>query len=493
MFNYIKYDYMKIYVIFSLLILSASCFAAGNISADSTLNPVVAEFGNNRIYFDEYRYTYYEVLKQPTMYDSKQLRESLLEELISRRLLSQASEKNNYGADENLQYRIEAYHNKCLRDAHYKYIIKPKVSISEEDNKNVYRFLQEKRRISHLFFNTKEEADSVYQLLKNGASFKEMAKKVFTDTTLANSGGDLGWVYWDQLDYDLAMAAFTLPVNQVSEPLHSQFGYHILLVTDFQKNPLISEYEYQAHKQKARTLLEYHISDKYAFDYIGEMMKKANVVVMTNVMKSVRDKIQAQMTRKPGKYDAMSETQLNEEEIKKVNTDFSSQRKDVMATINGVNYTVGDFIAELMYIPYNITYTDFTAAFNYAVRDFLITKEAAANGLDKDDEVITKTRLFKEYFIAARFRRKLVDDVTVSEEEIKKYYDENQKQIKGAPYDAMHPVIEKQMLRDKQMNVSQDYVNILLKGTKVIKHMDIINGYYDALYSNKNTGLLNKK
>jgi hypothetical protein len=476
-----------------VLICGISCLAADKASVDSTINPVVAEFGANRIYFDEYRYTYYEVLKQPTMYDSKQLRESLLEELISRKLLSQEAEKNNFGIDEDLQYRLAAYHNKCLRDAHYKYIIKPQISISEEDNKKVYRFLQEKRKISHLFFNTKEEADSAYRLLKNGASFKEMAKKVFADTALANSGGDLGWVFWDQLDYDLSMAAFTLPVNQVSEPLHSQFGYHILLVTDFQKNPLISEYEYQVHKQKARTLLEYHIADKYAFDYVGEMMKKANIVVMTNVMKSVRDKIQAQMTRKPGRYDAMSEVQLNENEIKKVNTDFSSQRKEVMATINGVNYTVGDFIAELMYIPYNITYNDFTAAFNYAVRDFLITKEAEADGMDKDSEVITKTRLFKEYFLCSKFRKKLVDDVKVSENEIKKYYDENPEQMKGAPYDAMHPFLEKQILRDKQMSVSQEYVNLLLKGIKIIKHMDVINNYYNALYSSKGPAPLNNK
>jgi foldase protein PrsA len=466
--------------------------ASGN-EQDSILNPVVAEFGNFSIRFDEYRYTYYEILKQPTVYDSKQLRESILEELIARRLLAAEAEKNNYGMDEELQYRADAYRNKCLRDAHFKYVIKPNVKVTEEDNSKVYRFLQEKRRISHLFFNTKEEADSVYQLIIKGASFKELAKQVFTDSALSASGGDLGWVFWDQLDYDLSMAAFTLPVNQPSEPVKSQFGYHIIMVTDYQKNPLISEYEYQAHKQKAKTLLEYHLSDKYAFEYIGEMMKKADVVVMANVMKAVRDKVQAQVTRKPGKYDSMSEVQLNDEEIKKVNEDLGSRRKEVMAAINGINYTVGDFIGDLAYIPYNITYTDFTAAFNYAVRNFLLAKEAESLGLGQDEEVITKANLFREYFVSAKFRRKLVDDARVTEEEIEKYYDENQEIIKGAPYDAMYPVLEKQLLRDKQMNVSQEYVKILLKDAEVKKRMDIINNYYDALYSRKSTDLINIK
>jgi hypothetical protein len=483
----------RTFLCLSALIFPFNLNPAVKSSSDSLLNPVVAEFGNSSIKFDEYRYTYIEILKQPTVYDSKQLRENILDELIARRVLTAEAEKNNYGMDEELQYRANAYRNKCLRDAHFKHVIKPGIKITEEDNSKVYKFLQEKRRISHLFFNTKQEADSVYALIKKGASFTELAKQVFPDSALANSGGDLGWVFWDQLDYDLSMAAFTLPLNQISEPIHSQFGYHIIKVTDFQANPLISEYEYQTHKQKAKALLEYHISDKYAFEYIGEMMKKANVVVMTNVMKSVRDKIQAHVTRKPGKYDAMSEAQLNDAEIKKVNSELNAQRNDVMAAINGLNYTVGDFIGDLTYIPYNITYSDFTASFNYAVRNFLLTKEAESLGLSDDDEVVTRTNLFKEYFVSAKFRRKLVDDVRVTENEIKEYYDENQEQIKGAPYDAMHPVIEKQLLRDKQMNVSPEYVKILLKDVKVKKHMEIINNYYDALYSRKNSNLIDIK
>jgi len=466
------------------LVLFSINIIAGQAVKDSIANPAVAEFGKYKVTFDEYKTAYLEVMKQPQMFDSKQLREDLLENLIATKLLSVEAKKMGLDKNEQLQNRIKAYRDMCLRKAHFRHVIQPKIKVDETQVRKVYKYEKEQRRVCHLFFATESAADSAYAIIKNDTSkFNEMAKVIFSnDSALANSGGCLGFVYWDELDYNLAMAAFTMPLNEVSKPIKSKYGYHLIKVTGYQVNPLLTEYDYQVHMYKAKLALEYQMADEYSYNYIGGMLKKAKVSVFPNIMKLVKDNLQNKFTRKPTPFNNMAETQLNTGEIKLVENSLWDSRKDVIASINGKKYTVEDFIGELTYVPYEVIHNDFTEAFNYAVRDFLLTDEAKKMGLGKDEDVKTQTGLFSDNFIAIKLKRKLVSDVKVSEDEIKKYYDDNQKQIKGAPYNLMHPVIENQLKIDKQMNVVPQYVNILTKNLNIKKNLNIINNYYDNLY-----------
>jgi len=128
---------------------------------------IVAEIGNQQITLEEFRIAYLDVIKKPDAFDSPEFREKFLDELIASRLLAQEAEKRGYYDDEKLQYKVAAYKNKALREAHFEAVIRPQFSITEEDVQETYIFLQEERKISHLFTNTKREIDSVYFLLEN--------------------------------------------------------------------------------------------------------------------------------------------------------------------------------------------------------------------------------------------------------------------------------------------------------------------------------------
>ncbi|MFQ6009071.1 MAG: peptidylprolyl isomerase, partial [Candidatus Zixiibacteriota bacterium] len=144
--------------------------------------------------------------------------------LIDYRLLAAKAKEIGLDQDEHIQLKVDAYRNKCLRDAHYEKVIAPKIEYDEQDVKEAYRFWREQRRVKHLFFPEKAQADSAYRLLlAHPERFDMLAEAVFDDTTLANSGGDLGWVYWEQMEYDMGQAAFRLPLNQISQPLRSTF------------------------------------------------------------------------------------------------------------------------------------------------------------------------------------------------------------------------------------------------------------------------------
>jgi peptidyl-prolyl cis-trans isomerase D len=80
----------------------------------------------------------------------------------------------------------------------------------------------------------KAKIDDIEKQLKAGADFAELAKKNSQDPGSAVKGGDLDWVVKGQTVKEFEAAAFSLPVNQISQPIKTTYGYHILQVTEKQ-------------------------------------------------------------------------------------------------------------------------------------------------------------------------------------------------------------------------------------------------------------------
>ena len=76
------------------------------------------------------------------------------------------------------------------------------------------------------------KAISITQRLKDGADFATLAEKYSNDTGSAAKGGDLGFFPRGQMVAEFENAAFSLPVGQISDPVKSQFGYHIIEVLE---------------------------------------------------------------------------------------------------------------------------------------------------------------------------------------------------------------------------------------------------------------------
>ena len=78
----------------------------------------------------------------------------------------------------------------------------------------------------------KVRIDSIYQALKSGADFAELARKVSQDPGSARQGGVLGWVGKNQLVKEFEDAAFALQAGEMSTPVQSPFGWHIILMKE---------------------------------------------------------------------------------------------------------------------------------------------------------------------------------------------------------------------------------------------------------------------
>jgi len=84
-------------------------------------------------------------------------------------------------------------------------------------------------------------ANELYELLVAGEPFESIARLHTSDDTTRLNGGDLGWVNPGQLVPRFEEAASALPLNTISQPVRTRFGFHIILVEDRQEVDMVTE------------------------------------------------------------------------------------------------------------------------------------------------------------------------------------------------------------------------------------------------------------
>lgn len=106
------------------------------------------------------------------------------------------------------------------------------IEVTEEEMQSYYDELTTDMKASHILLEDEETAKEIKQKLSDGASFEELAKEYSTDTASAVNGGDLDWFSPGQMVKEFEDAAYALEIGEISEPVQSQFGFHIIKLTD---------------------------------------------------------------------------------------------------------------------------------------------------------------------------------------------------------------------------------------------------------------------
>jgi len=116
----------------------------------------------------------------------------------------------------------------------------------------------------HILVETEEEANDIIKQLNDGAGFSEMAKEHSLDPGSGSRGGDLGCFPKGAMVPSFDEAAFSLELNTLSEPIKSQFGYHIISVSE-RKEPGTIDFEQvkEQVREKLRNDILLKIVDTY--------------------------------------------------------------------------------------------------------------------------------------------------------------------------------------------------------------------------------------
>lgn len=102
--------------------------------------------------------------------------------------------------------------------------------VNQVDNKPVVEGPMQVKA-SHILVDTEEEAKDLKTQIDEGADFAELAEK-YSKCPSGKDGGNLGYFGKDQMVPEFEVVSFSLPVNSVSDPVKTQFGWHLIKVYD---------------------------------------------------------------------------------------------------------------------------------------------------------------------------------------------------------------------------------------------------------------------
>jgi peptidyl-prolyl cis-trans isomerase C len=165
-----------------------------------------------------------------------QKRMSLVEFLIDNQLFAEAAEESKLDEGPAFESRLAYLKRRALRELYFDKIIKG--SVSDADARKLYDEQvqklkpEEEAQASHILVATEAEAKDLREKLKNGGDFAALAKEHSKDPGSKDTGGDLGFFTRGQMVPQFEEAVFSMNKGDVSDPVQTQFGWHIIKLVD---------------------------------------------------------------------------------------------------------------------------------------------------------------------------------------------------------------------------------------------------------------------
>lgn len=154
-------------------------------------------------------------------------------------LVAKAAEDKKLAETDDFKRKLANARSKLLMEALLQ--AEAKAAVTDEAMKKVYdeaiKQMANEEEVSarHILVETEDEAKKILADLKKGGDFLAMAKEKSKDPGSKENGGDLGFFGKEQMVPEFAEAAFKLNKGQLSEPVKSQFGWHVIRVDDKRK------------------------------------------------------------------------------------------------------------------------------------------------------------------------------------------------------------------------------------------------------------------
>lgn len=214
----------------------------GSVSAQDALpRGTVATVNGIAITYDDISMAEDELMGLVGQLPERQRFETLVGYMVDRILASEAAKKQGLEDTPEVAKRLAFMQRKALQDVHIGEILRARVTdekVAAYFKKNIQNGpRQQEVRARHILLDSKDMAEAVVVTLKGGADFAQVAKEKSKGPTGA-TGGDLGYFDRDAMVAEFSDAAFKLKKGEISGPVKTQFGWHVIKLEDKRNKPL---------------------------------------------------------------------------------------------------------------------------------------------------------------------------------------------------------------------------------------------------------------
>lgn len=357
--------------------------------------------------------------------DNGQVRSETLRNMIDELLLISQAEARGYHTDYLGQYELEKIKIQELINAYLQVKVFARIQVQEADLRSLFINLNSMIKARHLYADSKQRADSLYQLLMSGYTFEELAKEIFIDPRLRDSGGLLGYFTVDEMDAGFEESAFSLPIGQISRPVRTAQGYSIIQVLDRITKPMLTESEYLKNRDKLQTYCMYRLKKRTARSFSDSLSRNLKITYNLPVLQELFELLRA------GKSD------LLQVRIENASVNDGLADKEI-ARSNLGNWTIRTLQEQARFtteeqrnwIENHENLQDFIAGL--IVRSYILT-EAKEMNLHSTAEYEVTVRQKMEDYLYQRVQKTISAETEIPEDSLRSYYMTHEVQYTSPP------------------------------------------------------------
>jgi peptidyl-prolyl cis-trans isomerase C len=252
--------------------LAIALFASLPLRAED--NPVLAKVNGAEIRQSDVTLAEEELGPSLAQMDPTTKKENVLAFLIDMKIVAKAAEDKKIEDRPDFKARLAFTRNRLLMDNLL--ASEGKAAATDDAMKKVYeeaaKQIQGEQEVHarHILVETEDEAKAIKAELAKGADFAELAKSKSKDPGGAADGGDLGFFTKDQMVPEFSAVAFSLEPGKISDPVKSQFGWHIIKVEE-KRNRKAPDFA------QVKPQIETYVTRKAQAEYVAKLREGAKV------------------------------------------------------------------------------------------------------------------------------------------------------------------------------------------------------------------------
>jgi hypothetical protein len=391
--NNVSARFCPVFVAVSLLAVVLMASACSRDPVED-ISPVVAEWNGSAIDTAHFRHEYIYFSTLAPFPDNEETREYYAKMMLERMIIADFGREASLDTLRQVRESVKRRKEMAMRRQYLNQMVRPEVAEpTEAEIREAFRRSNTKLNLQQIYATSKQDADSLYALLKQGYDFDRLAMESMQKAGVPDwqNAGHMGWVSFNDFDEDAEDAVFSLDRHEISWPIESLRGWHIFRVHDVVETVHFDQSTYQNARDNLKFTVFQRRFNEASARFIRDIVLQHDLAVDMMVLSVLWDKIQPALPREGTPI-----------ELARFNRDINFIKPEIenstpVAFVDGQPYTVGQFMAQMPDIPLEWIGRDFRHALEIAIRDSILASRAQHEiQADTAPEVI-RDRKFAEY------------------------------------------------------------------------------------------------